>query len=170
MSIEGQVVVAADPGIEGAFATFVDGALVSVDDMPTLTHTVSGRSRRYVSPDAVDGLLRALMAEYALTAESVMFVLEKVGVRPKEGAVGAFSFGKGVGVLEGVVTSLRLPRMEVTPAVWKKDLKLKKDKDHARQRAMELYPQFREQFTRKKDADRAEAVLIGHWYVSHGDK
>ncbi len=51
------VIIACDPGIEGAFAVMIDGTLVEIEDMPTMTRTVSGKERRYVAPDIVEGLL-----------------------------------------------------------------------------------------------------------------
>lgn len=157
------VIIACDPGLDGAFAVMVDGTLVEIEDMPTLSRQVSGKERRYVCPDIVDGILRSVVSSHVGLADSVMFVIEEVGSRPKEGAVGAFSFGKGVGWVEGIVIGMRLPRAQVLPAVWKRQLKMRKGKDASRQRAMELFPGFREQFARVKDDGRAEAALIARW-------
>lgn len=162
-----RVVIACDPGVYGAFAVMIDGSLVEVEDMPTMTRLVSGRERRYVAPDIVDGLLRSFVTSHVGLADDVRFVLEQVGARPKEGAGGAFAFGKGVGHVEGIVIGLRLPRHTVDPATWKRQLKLKKGKDASRQRAMEAFPDFREQFARVKDDGRAEAALIAMWAHEH---
>lgn len=161
------VIISCDPGIQGAFAVMIDGSLVEIEDMPTMVRTVSGTERRYVAPDIVDGLLRSLVTSHVGLADRVTFVIEKVGARPKEGAVGAFAFGKGVGHVEGIAIGLRLPRHMVEPALWKRQLKMKKGKDASRQRAMELFPDFREQFARAKDDGRAEAALIAQWAHTH---
>lgn len=161
------VIIACDPGLDGAFAVMIDGTLVEVEDMPTMTRTVSGKERRYVAPDIVDGLLRSIVTSHVDLADKVTFVLEQVGARPKEGAVGAFAFGKGVGHVEGIAIGLRIPRASVDPATWKRQLKMKKGKDASRQRAMEQFPDFREQFARVKDDGRAEAALIALWAHDH---
>ena len=157
------VIVACDPGLDGAFAIMIDGQLREIEDMPTMSRQVSGKERRYVAPDVVDGLLRTMLRSYVGPADSLLFVLEKVGARPKEGAVGAFSFGKGVGHVEGIIIGMALPRAEVDPATWKRQLKLNKGKDANRQRAMEMFPDMRDQFSRVKDDGRADAALIALW-------
>lgn len=161
------VIIACDPGIYGAFAVMVDGTIAEVEDMPTMTRMVSGRERRYVAPDIVDGLLRSFTTSHIGPADRALFVMEEVGAMPKEGAGGAFAFGKGTGHVEGIAIGLRLPRHLVPPAQWKRELKMKKGKDAARQRAMQLFPEHREQFARVKDDGRAEACLIALWAHDH---
>lgn len=167
MSAPRTVVVGCDPGLDGAFATMIDAELVDVQDMPTMSRRVAGTDRRYVAPDVLDGLLRSLMTSYIGPADTALFVLEQVGARPKEGAVGAFAFGRGVGHVEGLVIGLRLPRLTVTPVQWKRELKMRKGKDASRQRAMEMFPDHREEFARVKDDGRAEAALIALWAFTH---
>lgn len=157
------VVIACDPGKDGAFAVTVGGALVDVDDMPTLTLTIAGKQRRRVDGFTVHTLLRSYLASHFGYPGGVLFVLEEVGAMPKEGPQGAFTFGESYGVVKGVAIGLGVPIELVRPAQWKRDLKLRKGKDAARLRAMELFPQFRADFKRVKDDGRAEAALIAHW-------
>jgi len=161
------VIIACDPGIDGAFAVMVDGNLAEVEDMPVMTRLVAGNERRYVAPDILDGLLRSMVASYVGPVDSLLFVIEEVGFMPKKSGSGMFAFGRGVGHVEGIVIGMRIPRMNVEPAKWKRDLKLKRGKDASRQRAMELYPSHRELFARAKDDGRAEAVLIARWAHEH---
>lgn len=158
-----EVIIAVDPGIQGAFATMVDGRLAELVDMPTLTITVSNRQRRRVDAFTIGTELKALLNRHVGPVDRLHFLIEEVGVRPKEGAVGAFSFGRGVGALEGVAIGLGMPVRYVPPTTWSRALKLKKGKDANRLRAMELFPEFREQFGRVKDDGRADAALIAHW-------
>lgn len=157
------VVIACDPGAGGAFAVTVDGALVDVDDMPTLSLTIAGKQRRRVDGFTVNTLLRSYLATHFGHPGRVLFVLEQVGAMPKEGPQGAFTFGEAFGVVKGVAIGLGIEIALVTPARWKRDLKMRKGKDAARLHAMEMFPAFRADFTRVKDDGRAEAALIAHW-------
>lgn len=161
------VIIACDPGIDGAFAVMIDGTLVEIEDMPVMTRMVAGNERRYVAPDVLDGLLRSMMTSHIGLVDNVLFVIEEVGFMPKKSGSGMFAFGRGVGHVEGLVIALRIPRHNVEPAKWKRELKVKRGKDASRQRAMEQFPAFREQFARVKDDGRAEAALIAQWAYNH---
>lgn len=145
-------IVGIDPGKTGAIALLEDGRLIEVLDMPVTKIKVAGKIRKQLVPaDLTDILVR-------FAPDIVM--LESVGVRPKEGAVGAFSFGRSFGTLEGVTAALRLPCRYVIPAVWKRALNLSSDKTQSRVLASELFPNHADKFKRVKDDGRAEAVLI----------
>lgn len=49
-----------------------------------------------------------------------MVTIEKVHTNPKMSNTGSFTFGKGLGMLEGVVAALRLPYQLVPPQTWQK--------------------------------------------------
>lgn len=163
MTTAREVILAADPGLGGALAVLVDGQLVEVEDMPTFTLEIGGGNRRRLDLFTLEGQVRSLLASYAGPLDEIHVIIEEVGPRPKDGTVGAFTFGEAYGLLKGVVAGARLPLRTVTPVAWKKALKLRRGKDASRQRAMELFPTFRDQFARVKDDGRAEAALIGHW-------
>jgi len=146
-----------DPGKTGALALFEWGRLIEVVDMPTVEVEVSRTRRQVVSP--------GLLANYFKSVLPEMVYFEKVGVRPKEGAVGAFSFGRGVGTIEGIMAALEIPYQMVLPAVWKKSFDLPSEKDVARQHAIAIFPEHAKLFARKKDDGRAEASLIGLYGV-----
>lgn len=93
-------------------------------------------------------------------------VIEQVSSMPKQGVASSFNFGRGTGRLEGVVLALGLPLGMVTPAVWKKHFRLGPDKEQARALAIRTYPLV-EGLERKKDAGRAEALLLAHYYGLH---
>lgn len=138
-----------DPGLSGALALYgVDGSL-EVVDIPTLQ------------------LKKRVIDEYALariiddwSSRICEVWLEQVGVRPGEGAVGAFTFGRGYGALRGICAANFLPIVDVTPAAWKGALRVSSDKDAARARASALLPRHAGQWPLKKHDGRAEAALI----------
>jgi crossover junction endodeoxyribonuclease RuvC len=55
--------------------------------------------------------------------------------------------------------------VQVTPSKWKKHFGLSSDKEQARGLAIQRFPLIAECLNRKKDADRAEALLIAQWYL-----
>lgn len=120
-------IAAIDPGNSGAIAILsADGHLIEVLDMPTVTITVSGKQRRIVSAPLLATMLRI--------HDPSEIWLEQVSTRPGEGSVGAFAFGRGVGVIEGVTATLGKPLTTVRPNVWKKAISCPADKGGARAR------------------------------------
>lgn len=144
----------ADPGINGALAA-VDwaGTLLWVEDMPAVG---TGKSRQ-VSPR----LLRDLLDPHRGLVE--LAVIEGVHSFPGQGVSSSFKFGRTKGVIEGVVAGLGCPVVLPSPASWKRDMGLSKDKDHARGLVIDLFPEQSDLFKRVKDNDRAEAVLMALW-------
>lgn len=151
-------VLGVDPGASGALALVEGGQLVAVEDMPTRIDTLSdGRERT-----RVDG--RAL-ARLLLTWSPDAVFLEQVNARPGEGPVGAFAFGRNVGVVEGAVGVLGVLATQVPPGNWQRAVRVRRGPDGdiktpARMRAQELYPQHAHLFRRKKDDGRADAALL----------
>lgn len=140
----------------GAIAVFEDGKLVKLDAMPVVLVNGSGRSKskRRVDAAGVAAVLRSLLPiDHAH--------LEKVGAMPGEGAVGAFSFGRGVGSIEGALAAFAVPLTTVPPGVWKNALRCPADKGKARARASELFPTMAQHWPQVKDDGKAEAALIG---------
>jgi crossover junction endodeoxyribonuclease RuvC len=77
------------------------------------------------------------------------------------GAVGAFSFGRSRGVVEGVLGAAGIACSFIAPASWKRAVGLSlASKDAARSEAIRRWPNHAELFARVKDDGRAEAALI----------
>lgn len=151
------LVIGVDPGKTGAIA-FVDtdGHLVDVVDMP----------------DATGAALGARLAdEVAAHAphDVVAAWVEQVGPMPKQGVRSVWTFGANYGACLGTLGALRVPVRHVTPATWKKPLRLSRDKGASLQRAIEAWPADAHRFARKKDEGRAEAALIALYGIRYGD-
>lgn len=84
------------------------------------------------------------------------------------GRQSAFVFGRGVGVIEGVLATMKIPYSSVTPAKWKKSFNLGRDKTAARAAATRLFPDAGPSFQKKKDHGRAEAALIALYQQQKG--
>jgi len=148
-------VIGVDPGVHGALALITcTGDLVAVADMPILRDGAADRA----SVNAP--LLADLLAKWHAREVFVEFV----SARPNEGAVGAFSFGRSRGVVEGVAAVLGLPIRFLTPPAWKRLVQIapgKADaKDAARAEAIRRWPDKAALFARVRDDGRAEAALI----------
>lgn len=146
--------LAIDPGAGGALALFSgEGTLLTLYDMPVTLVTVAGKKRRRVYVAALSAFVKE--------AHPDRVVIEQVGSRPGESPVASFSFGRSVGVLEGVAGALGTSVHFVRPQAWKKHFHLSPDKAASRQRAAVLFPDHVPLFARVKDDGRAEAALIG---------
>ena len=92
-------------------------------------------------------------------------VVENVHAMPKQGVSSTFKFGMGVGIIHGVAGALRLPLTLVTPTQWKSlPRPRRRTRNTPAALAIRKWPQHNRHLDRKKDADRAEALLMGDWY------
>jgi crossover junction endodeoxyribonuclease RuvC len=141
-----------DPGVSGALG-FVrdDGNFAAVADMPTLPTTTG---RRMIDASALASIIRQHPPAFAL--------VERVGPRPGEGAVGAFSFGHTFGSILAVLAVLGVPHDVVQPAVWKRKAGIPPgaDKRASITTAKRLLPGACSHLERVKDDGRAEALLL----------
>jgi hypothetical protein len=100
-----------------------------------------------------------------LVASATRAFIERVGPRPGEGAVGAFQFGDCKGVVRGVLAAAAIPALFIQPAQWKRVVGVPPGKegakDAARAEAIRRWPDKAGLFRLVKDADKAEAALIG---------
>lgn len=143
------IFAAVDPGaVNAAVAVFSDGIPLFVDDIRT-----------------ANGMLDAVTFAKALRDLQVeRLVVENVHAMPKQGVSSTFKFGIGVGIIHGIAGALRLPLTQVTPTQWKAFHHLNADKEKSRALALQRWPEHQHRLERKKDANRAEALLIGDWY------
>jgi crossover junction endodeoxyribonuclease RuvC len=158
------IVIGIDPGVSGAVAVLFrapQGTAVHCWDMPT----VEVRGKRHVCPHGLRSLLaKEASPDYLVDA----IVLEHVQGVQGTGATSAFSFGRSFGLVEGVVAGLALPLMLVRPQAWTKALGVSRDKGAHRKAAANLWPRQASLFARVKDDGRADAALLCHWWVRHG--
>ena len=155
------VIVGVDPGKSGAVARLDDtGRLLEGADMPVVGQIISPVLLSEVVHNWIDPMFDPPFG---------MAVIEDVHAMPKQGVSSVFSFGRSLGVAEGVLAGEGLAITYVSPARWKRALGLTSDKGVSRRRAIELWPHMAKAFARVKDDGRAEAALIGYWYAKHGD-
>jgi crossover junction endodeoxyribonuclease RuvC len=152
-------IIGVDPGCSGAIVILdLGGAYVAHLDMPTVK--VGTKSR--VNAAAVAAFLRYHIDALPFHHVSMMHAfIEQVGAMPKQGVSSMFTFGHACGVIEGVIIGLGIPHTKITPQAWKKSAGLiGSDKDAARSRAIQLYPELRALDAIGKGQAIADALLI----------
>ena len=151
-----------DPGVSGALAFYAvaEKLFLETVDIPT----VEVRGKRHVCPHGLRELLKPFRhGEHTAIVEHVQGVQQS-------GATSAFNFGRGFGVIEGVLAGLGIPYVLVRPQAWTKALGVGSDKGAHRAAAMRLWPENADLFARAKDDGRADAALLCHYYARHGGK
>lgn len=153
-------IAGADPGSHGAVAfIWPDLGKLMVTDLPTFK--LSGSSRTFTYCDGVG------LADLLEKHTPVHTYLERVHSMPTDGAVGAFTFGNNFGTIIGVHAGLRIPLSQVTPSVWKSNLKVPADKKESTARAKALFPACSKLFTRGDKAEAAMIALYGLLHLGH---
>lgn len=115
------------------------------------------KSRRTVDAPSLHALIGCLRFD--------RIVLEEVASMPRDGAVGAFAFGRSFGKIEALIAAW--PHVYVKPAKWKGVLCVPADGDAARRIASRLMPGSSHLWPLKKHHGRAEAALIAYYGVKH---
>lgn len=144
-----------DPGQTGAVAIIHQG-IVTLFDTPTeMVKKGKGSKTEYLPSNMAD-ILRDNRIDHVF--------IEKVGAMPGQGVTSMFGFGKGFGLWLGILAGLQIPYTLITPQAWKKEIMQGvSDKDAARGKAIQLYPQSSRELARKKDIGRADALLIAEY-------
>ena len=95
--------------------------------------------------------------------------VELVHSMPGQGVTSTFTFGLATGAIVGVLSGLKVPITRVPPQTWKKRCGLiGKDKDCARGRAIQLWPEWRELDGKTAGQAFADAALIARY--GHGEE
>jgi crossover junction endodeoxyribonuclease RuvC len=150
------VKIGIDPGCSGAIVILNDD-LSYVAHIPMPVVKVGTKSR--VNGAAV----RAFILDGLRDGHAHAYI-EQVGAMPGQGVSSMFTFGHAAGVVEGIIQGLGIPYTLVTPQAWKKQAGLiGQDKDAARSRAIQLYPELRALDSKAKGQALADAILIAHY-------
>ena len=97
--------------------------------------------------------------------KNIKVVIEHVTAMPGQGVTSMFNFGQSFGILKGISSAMQLPMYFVRPAKWKKYFNLiNYEKDASRTRAIEIFPYFSSQLSKKKDSNKADSILIANFY------
>ena len=150
-----EMLIGIDPGCSGALVALHDGEPVEWSLMPSV---------KVGSATRVNAAALSRWLEDRCAFGHVAVIVEQVAARPGQGVSSMFNFGHATGTVMGVIGSLALPCSLVTPRAWKKRAGLiGQDKDAARSRAIQLWPQWRALDLKGKGQALADAALIARY-------
>ena len=155
------LIIGIDPGISGSICFFEDGKIIDVVEMPTMTE--GKKNKRQVNGSQIyNEILKRIIK---IEKQNVRVIIEQVSAMPGQGVTSMFNFGQSFGILKGICSAMQLPMYFVRPAKWKKYFGLiNSEKDASRTKAIEMFPFFSSQLSKKKDSNKADAILIASFY------
>ena len=155
------LVIGIDPGISGSICFLKDGKILDVVDMPTMAD--GKKNKKQVNGSQIyNEISKKIMKE---ENQNVRVVIEQVSAMPGQGVTSMFNFGQSFGILKGICSAMQLPMYFVRPAKWKKYFNLiNSEKDASRTKAIEIFPYFSTHLSKKKDSNKADAILISNFY------
>ena len=150
-----------DPGISGAICFMENSKIIEVIDMPSMAE--GKKNKKQVNGSQVFNEITKHIKDKE--SNEVKVVIEHVSAMPGQGVTSMFNFGQSFGVLKGICSAMQLPMFFVRPAKWKRYFNLiNSQKDASRTRAIEIFPYFSSQLSKKKDSNKADAILIASFY------
>ena len=161
------LIIGIDPGISGSICFFEDGKIIDVVEMPTMTE--GKKNKRQVNGSQIFNEISQRI--HKSENHEIRVIIEQVSAMPGQGVTSMFNFGQSFGILKGICSSMQLPMYFVRPAKWKKYFNLiNSQKDASRTRAIEIFPYFSTQLSKKKDSNKADAILIASFYYETHQK
>jgi len=155
------LVIGIDPGLSGSICFFEDGKILDVIEMPTMTD--GKKNKKQVNGSQIYNEILKVITK--VENKNVRVVIEQVSAMPGQGVTSMFNFGQSFGILKGICSAMQLPMFFVRPAKWKKYFNLiNSEKDASRTRAIEIFPYFSSQLSKKKDSNKADAILLASFY------
>ena len=155
------LIIGIDPGISGSICFFEDGKILDVVEMPTMTE--GKKNKRQVNGSQIYNEISIRIN--GIKKKETRVIIEQVSAMPGQGVTSMFNFGQSFGILKGICSAMQLPMYFVRPAKWKKYFNLiNSEKDASRTKAIEIFPYFSSQLSKKKDSNKADAILISSFY------
>ena len=153
------IIIGVDPGISGVISIIENKKILEVYDTPTM---IDGKkNKRQINSAQVTNIIKERLNK----EKDVVVVVEQVNAMPGQGVTSMFNFGQSFGVIKGICAALGLPIYFVRPTKWKKHFNLiKTNKDASRTKVIEAYPEISSKLHRKKDSNRADAILIALYF------
>lgn len=163
------LILSCDPGLTGAIALLCSQrGLLECEDLPVCGNgQVTGKMLRWLDATALATLLADWSTRHGFSQDSVHACIERPIPMPTLPAQTVASQFDTFGVIRSLVGGkVEFNAMHIiNPQAWKKVFGLKSDKDESIACALRLYPGAKPYLARKRDHNRAEAILIGHWLM-----
>jgi len=151
-------IIGIDPGLSGGIAILDDLKVFDFFDMPIMSEGKKNKNQLNSAQ------LVNIIKKHIVSANTFVIV-EQVSAMPGQGVTSMFNFGQTFGSIKGICAALNLPIFYVRPAKWKKHFELiNSSKDASRTKVIEMYPSISDRLTRKKDVNKADAILIARYF------
>ena len=161
------LIIGIDPGISGAICFFENGQVKEIINMPVMADGKKNK-RQINGPQTYNEILRRIKN---YPKKDITVVIEQVSAMPGQGVTSMFNFGQSFGVIKGICSAMQLSMFFIRPAKWKKYFGLiKTEKDASRTKVIEIFPYISSELSRKKDSNKADAVLIASFFYNTFDK
>ena len=154
------LIIGIDPGISGSICFFENGKILEVIEMPTMTD--GKKNKRQVNGSQI---YNEILKKTNNSKNNIRVIIEQVSAMPGQAVTSMFNFGQSFGILKGICSAMQLPMYFVRPAKWKKYFNLiNSEKDASRTRAIEIFPYYSSNLSRKKDSNKSDAILIASFF------
>ena len=151
-------IIGIDPGLSGAIAVLDDLKIFDLFDMPIMPEGKKNKNQLN-SAQLVNIIKRHIHTN------STFVIVEQVSAMPGQGVTSMFNFGQSFGVIKGICSAMQLSTYFIRPVKWKKYFGLiKSEKDASRTKAIEIFPYISSNLSKKKDANKADAILIASFF------
>ena len=155
------LIIGIDTGISGAICFFDNGKILEVIEMPSMAD--GKKNKKQVNGAQIFNEISMRINKY--DKENIKVVIEQVSAMPGQGVTSMFNFGQSFGILKGICSAMQIPMYFVRPAKWKKYFNLiNSEKDASRTKAIEVFPYFSSNLSKKKDSNKADAILIASYF------
>ena len=155
------LIIGIDPGISGAICFFDNGQVKEIINMPVMADGKKNK-RQVNGPQTYNEILKRINN---YPKKDIIVVIEQVSAMPGQGVTSMFNFGQSFGVIKGICSAMQLSMYFVRPAKWKKYFGvIKTEKDASRTKVIEIFPYISSQLSRKKDSNKADAILIASFF------
>tara|TARA_B100000579_G_C22814628_1_gene847118 strand:- start:14 stop:505 length:492 start_codon:yes stop_codon:yes gene_type:complete len=152
-------IIGIDPGLSGGIAILDDSIIFDIFDMPIMSEGKKNKNQLNSAQ------LVNIIKRHILPNKETFVIVEQVSAMPGQGVTSMFNFGQTFGSIKGICAALGLPIFYVRPAKWKKHFELiNSSKDASRTKVIEMYPSISSRLTKKKDVNKADAILIARYF------
>ena len=152
-------IIGIDPGLSGGIAVLDDLKIFDIYDMPIMSEGKKNKNQLNSAQ------LVNIIKKNIISNEDTFLIVEQVSAMPGQGVTSMFNFGQTFGSIKGICAALNLPIFFVRPAKWKKHFDLiNSSKDASRTKVIEMYPSISSRLSRKKDVNKADAILIARYF------
>ena len=155
------LIIGIDPGVSGSICFFQDGVIKDVVEMPIMTD--GKKNKKQVNGSQIFNEISEKIKK--IDKKNIKVVIEHVTAMPGQGVTSMFNFGQSFGILKGICSAMQLSVYFVRPSKWKKYFNLiNSEKDASRTRAIEIFPYYSSHLSKKKDSNKADAILIASFF------